>query len=317
MKTPILTSLISIWLVVSACVAAAETAERTLKIEYVATVSDIPESAKNLELWVPVPKSNKHQEILDVNVESPFTYEITEDGKYGNEMVYVKAENPPEDIEITVSYKAKRYANSEEFGRCSDTVILEHALEAQKMIPLGDDVKEMALEVVGDETDVLARALALYGKTYDHLTYDKSGTGWGRGDFYYACEVARGNCSDFHSYFIGLCRNIGIPAYFEIGVSIPPERGEGKTGGYHCWGYFWQGENWVPVDISEADKHPELKDFYFGNLDENRVAFTVGRDLVLNPPQNGDPLNFFINPYAEVDGKVHSGVSKEVKYKDL
>ena len=38
-------------------------------------------------------------------------------------------------------------------------------------------------------------------------------------------------------------------------------------------------------------------------MDENRIAFGTGRDLVLNPPQAGAPLNTFGYPYAEIDGK--------------
>ena len=46
-----------------------------------------------------------------------------------------------------------------------------------------------------------------------------------------------------------------------------------------------------------------MKEFYFGGLTADRVAFSVGRDLVLSPKQNGPPLNFFVYPYAEVNGK--------------
>jgi hypothetical protein len=34
----------------------------------------------------------------------------------------------------------------------------------------------------------------------------------------------------------------------------------------------------------------------------NRIAIGTGRDLVLNPPQSGEPLNYFMYPYAEADG---------------
>jgi hypothetical protein len=57
------------------------------------------------------------------------------------------------------------------------------------------------------------------------------------------------------------------------------------------------------VDISEANKNPKRKDYYFGNLTEDRVTFTTGRDLELSPKQDGEPLNFFIYPYVEVGGK--------------
>jgi hypothetical protein len=36
----------------------------------------------------------------------------------------------------------------------------------------------------------------------------------------------------------------------------------------------------------------------------NRIAIVTGRDLVLTPPpQAGEPLNYFMYPYAEADGK--------------
>ena len=33
------------------------------------------------------------------------------------------------------------------------------------------------------------------------------------------------------------------------------------------------------------------------------MQLTTGRDLRLQPPQQGDPLNFFVYPYVEIDGK--------------
>ena len=42
-----------------------------------------------------------------------------------------------------------------------------------------------------------------------------------------------------------------------------------------------------------------------------------GRDLVLNPPQQGEPLNYFVFPYAEIDGKPQAGIETMVSYRDL
>lgn len=94
----------------------------------------------------------------------------------------------------------------------------------------------------------------------------------------------------------------------------------GKLAGYHCWAWFLpDGKGWVPVDISEANRHPKLAQFYFGNLTEDRVAFSVGRDIELTPRQAGGPLNFFIYPYVEVDGRSlpSSQLSMSFRYRDL
>ncbi|MCP4229037.1 MAG: transglutaminase domain-containing protein [bacterium] len=293
-----------------------EVAERTVEIEYVANVNGIPEDAENLRLWIPLPQDSDHQEITDITVESPHPYSLHITDDYGNKVLYVETEKAGTEFEIAVRFTAKRIANvrgtysAEELDRSL-------TLSAQVLVPLNDEIKEMALAAIKTADDSLRGGEILYYHTYDQLVYDKSGEGWGRGDFYYACDVGKGNCTDFHSYFIGLARNVDIPAYFEIGVSRPPERGEGKTGGYHCWAYFLDEGYWVPVDISEADKHPEFKDYYLGNHDENRIAFSRGRDLILAPPQSGNPLNYFINPYAEVDGLPHDNVSKVVFYRDI
>ena len=96
-----------------------------------------------------------------------------------------------------------------------------------------------------------------------------------------------------------------------------PAGTEGTIPGYHCWAEFYvNGVGWVPVDISEAWKDPKKHDYFFGSLDANRVQFTVGRDLTLQPKQDGDPLNYFIYPYVEVDGKPFEGIEKKFSYRE-
>ena len=96
------------------------------------------------------------------------------------------------------------------------------------------------------------------------MRYDKpiDKPGWGQGDAIWACGNGFGNCTDFHSLFISAARNLKIPSQFEIGFMIPPRnhaseaKQSGSVGGYHCWAKFLADGKWLPVDISEADKHP-------------------------------------------------------------
>ena len=136
------------------------------------------------------------------------------------------------------------------------------------------------------------------------MRYDKSGTGWGRGDAMHACDVRTGNCTDFHAYFIALSRSIGIPARFAIGATIPADKNEGTIEGYHCWAEFLADGRWVPVDISEAWKNPKLADYYFGHNPANRFELTKGRDLVVDPEPASGPINFLVYPLLEMNGEV-------------
>ena len=81
--------------------------------------------------------------------------------------------------------------------------------------------------------------------------------------------------------------------------------------------FYLKGYGWVPVDASEASKHPEKKEYFFGAHDENRVQLSIGRDIELSPPQAGAPLNYFIYPYVEVDGVPFKDLQKKFSFRDL
>ena len=203
---------------------------------------------------------------------------------------------------------------------------MKRFLKADRLVPVeGKPIEEIVSKLAGLKDkelpkDQTAAAKMFYEAVNDHMKYSKDGTGWGRGDSVWACENKHGNCTDFHSLFISLARANKIPAKFEIGFGLPPQRGAGDVAGYHCWAWFRPDDKgWVPVDISEANKDPKMKEYYFGNLTEDRVAFSTGRDLTLTPKQAGDPLNYFVYPYVEVGGKPYAAdkVKKKFSYKDV
>ena len=75
------------------------------------------------------------------------------------------------------------------------------------------------------------------------------------------------------------------------------------------------------MDSSEGSKalargDTAKKDYFYGRHDENRLEFSRGRQVRLLPAQKGAPLNFFIYPYAEVDGKPFDGVDRKFGYAD-
>jgi len=73
---------------------------------------------------------------------------------------------------------------------------------------------------------------------------------------------------------------------------------------------------WIPIDISEASKHPEKHDYFFGAHDANRIQFSVGRDLTLSPKQDRSPRNFFVYPYVESDGQEFPDISNAFSFRD-
>ncbi len=59
-----------------------------------------------------------------------------------------------------------------------------------------------------------------------------------------------------------------------------------------------------------------VKDIPAGTHDENRLELSKDRDLILIPKQQADPLNYFVYPYAEIDGQPFANITSEVTYHD-
>ena len=177
-------------------------------------------------------------------------------------------------------------------------------LNPDKLVPVNDQFRLIALEAIGDKykDGKLVQARALYDYIIDNMRYMKFGN-YGNGDAVYACDSKTGNCTEFHSFFISLARSAGIPARFSIGASIPSDRDEGGIDGYHCWAEFYAEGKWWPVDISEANKYTALATYYFGRHPANRIELSRGRDLLVNPGPQSGPINFLAYPILEIDGQ--------------
>lgn len=299
--------------------------ERTFDFFYDVRISAIPDDAQRIAVWVPVPQSKVAQRVESIHVEGLPSHDFVMDERYGNRFVYAEIERSAiRDGEASFSlvmriHRATMRALVE--GGPSPQGISQDDLEAflkpSKLVRSDGSVAAEAQRVAGKGKGPLEQAKLLYDHIVSTVRYDKSGRGWGRGDSAFACDVRAGNCTDFHSLFMGEARSLGIPARFIMGFGLPGGVNAGEVGGYHCWAEFYLKDwGWVPVDASEAFKHPERRDFLFGNLDADRVEFTTGRDIEVPKVKNG-PLNFAIYPYVEIDGKIHGEVARTFRFADV
>jgi transglutaminase-like putative cysteine protease len=299
----------------------AEPKKRHFLFTYKVKLADVPQG--EMRLWMPVAPSNGEQTVRLAKVTAPVPLEPEKEGEYGNSLLFGSIKAPPRELEIELQYEVTR---SEKIGNLTGSGTfapasreeLDRFLAPDRLVPLNDRIRKLAAQVTKGKDTSLAKARAIYDYTVGNLSYDKSGTGWGRGDIDYACDLKRGNCTDFHALLIGLCRASGIPARFIIGFPIPEGKQEGSVGGYHCWAEFYlEGKGWIPVDASEASKNKAKKEYYFGKLCENRFEFTTGRDILLKPSQQGEKLNYFIYPYAELNGKPYDKMERSFTFREV
>ncbi len=294
--------------------------QRDIALSYTARMRTIPGDARELRIWIPLAQTSAEQEILQRTVHAPVPYTIEREPVYGNEILSLLLTPPfPSGLEVSVEYRALlrgggalTYTERQPSPRQ-----LQRYQSAEGLVVVDDEVRARAQLATAGGLTLEERALGIYDHVIQRMAYDKSTPGWGRGDTRRACELGKGNCTDFHSLFISMARAARIPARFKIGVVVPNEPA-GTIPGYHCWAEFYEeGRGWVSVDASEAWKHPERSAHYFGSWDANRFLISVGRHLELVPPQRGTPVNIFLYPYVEVDGHAVEGVETDVRFRDL
>ncbi len=302
--------------------------ERSFEFTYHVQVSHLPVGAHEVRIWIPVASSNRHQRVRIVKISGSTPSRITREPVYGDRMLYAEVHDPRSpDAEFTITYHVTRWQYSKgsyrqllRYNGDPEPLLapLRLYLGPNRMIPIGGQMQAIADQVTRGEQGPVRIAHAAYTYLFDTMRYDKSGTGWGRGDAVWACNAKHGNCTDFHSAFIGILRNRKVPARFVIGFPLPPNASRGVIPGYHCWAEFYVPHaGWVPVDISEAWLDKKLYRYYFGTVDANRVRFSAGRDITLVPRQAGPPINFFVYPYIEVDGKAFNSVQDRFTFKNL
>jgi transglutaminase-like putative cysteine protease len=244
------------------------------------------------------------------------------DRTYGTPMLYARWDKEAKSRKLSFVYEVERnevvrrdFPKKEPAWDPADYV---QYLAPTALGPIDGEVRKRAEEITAGKTTVLEKARAIYVWTCENTFRDPATTGCGKGDVCKLLQRPGGKCTDISSVFIALCRAAGVPAREIFGIRQGKKEREDITGWQHCWAEFYlPGYGWVPADPADVrkmmltenlqlgdPKTTRYREYFWGGIDPYRVKLAVGRDLVLNPPQAGAPLNTFGYPYAEIGGKV-------------
>ncbi len=304
----------------------------------------VPEGAKKVRVWFTLPQDVPQQKVANLKVESPFPYRIERDKTEGSRFLYVEAIEPKvKEFAIVTTFRLTRKEvlndlNAAKAGTlsASDRKKLARFLEPNTYVVINDQIRQLARQVVGDEKNPILAARKIYDHVLNHADYwvidpaTKKASPVGSTE--YCLTTKTGNCTDFHSLWTSLARAAGIPTRIVYGSFFKKELdGKDIDQSYHCWTEFYVPRlGWVPQDVAVADlfaeeiklneanttlvqrttpagyfgKDTKQVDYYFGNLEERRVTWSIGRDLALSPKQDAGPVNAIPKAYVEVDGQV-------------
>lgn len=279
------------------------------------------EKGKKVRLWIPVPHNSDYQTVENVAYDTGKAKAELNTDALGNQMLYVEWDKDaePADRIVKLNFDVKRdevirpELKEDDKEELTDEVKKE--LEPSKNLPLNDQVKNKAKEITEGKTTDLEKARAIYDWVIANMNRNEDVKGCGEGDVCALLDTTMsGKCTDINSMFVALCRAAGIPAREHFGIRI---NADDITKNQHCWTEFYlKGTGWVSADAADVLKavlknnwtkdQQEAKDkqeYYWGNCDAERIILSDGRDLTLSPAQDGETLNDFGYPYAEVDGE--------------
>jgi len=291
-----------------------------------------------------------------VNVSGEYGVQYARDS-WGNRVGYVDIESPTRDqVQLKEEFDLTRteVRNTINAGETRPLTDQERSALAAYLQPathviVNDEIRKLAVSVTGGEPNPVLAARKLYDWTYKNVNY------WVKdpehlkaspvGSSEYCLRTKTGNCTDFHSLFAALAISSGIPVRMVYGSLVKTAlNGMEVDASYHCWIQFFAPRlGWVPLDASLAniywehiplnDKNKKLVElttstgyqgadqgkveYYFGNLDERRVVWSLGRDLMMQPPQDDGPVNSLPKMYVEIDGKQSADWTRQFTYKEL
>jgi transglutaminase-like putative cysteine protease len=154
------------------------------------------------------------------------------------------------------------------------------------------ELRALSKQIAGDETNPALKAKKFYDWIADNIRYSYAVEySTIRNISEYCRRCGYGDCGQEALLFITLCRLNGIPARWQSGWSLFP----GATY-MHDWCEIYVAPyGWMPVDpymgiyaIRYAnsltpDQKREVRDFYFGGLDQYRLVANSDHSARLNP----------------------------------
>ncbi len=281
------------------------------------------EHGKEAELWLPYPVSDREQSITEVKISGDFSQSaVYADNANSTPMLYAKWDRSATSRKLTFSFKALRKEvirrNFPAKEAAWDKADYYDYLQGTSRAPLTGDILKLAGEITAGKKTVLEKAKAIYDWTCVNTYRDPKTRGCGEGNVCNLLANPGGKCADIHSVFVALARAAGVPSREIFGIRLGKSERDDITTWQHCWAEFYlPGYGWVPVDAADVRKAmlkenlnlkdaktKEYMDYFWGGIDPYRVKLSTGRDLVLNPRQPGEPVNYLMYPFARVGDQV-------------
>lgn len=263
--------------------------------------------------WLPFPQEYRQQKDVKLISSDPAPTSTAPNGSAHRSLYYeVKIEDATKPIEIknVFDYTSFAYYPMLKDGDAKPLAAgwsgsKEYLSERAPHIAFTPELRAKVKEIVGDETNPLARARKIYNWVDANMRYCAEEEYCLIPSFSIkALKSLKGDCGIQGNIFITMCRAAGVPARWQSGWETKP-----INWNMHDWAEFYvEPWGWLPADPSyglQKSDDPKVRNFYFGHQDSYRLIVNsdFGRPLI--PAKNSlrsEPADFQRGE-VEIDGR--------------
>lgn len=258
---------------------------KEFNIEYKANF--VSRTNNDIKIWVTKPVDSKLQEIKKFSI-LPVPQKIYQDNQR-NKILYFDFKNQRK-IEIKFNVKAILKQSKTELNRDRILVpknILKRYIKNEKFLEQTQEIKKLTKEITKNSKNDLDKIKSIFNfimKNFKYCYPVKK-----RGVKNLDLNKLRGDCGEYSSLFVTMCRILGIPARNNTGFIIFPKYEKISE---HGWASIYlKPHGWVDVDPQYASLEKNIKTGikkYFGRRIDYRITFINGFNIPLKPvvPKN-------------------------------
>ncbi len=273
------------------------------RFDAVMKVTAAPSAApagETIRAWLPVPREYPFQSGFELLSSLPALKHLDGARSQSRSAYFEEPASQDQPTEFKIEYAYTTHGvwfniNSAVVGPpgTNDPSVAAYTREAPNVV-FTPQMRKLSKEIAGNETNPARKAKAFYDWISEHIKYSYAiEYSTIRNISEYCLSHGYGDCGQEALLFITLCRLNGIPARWQSGWNTFP--GE-KT--IHDWSEIYLAPyGWVPVDpymgvyamryatTLTPEQRKEIRDFYFGGLDQYRMIANGDHNQTLNPPK--------------------------------
>ena len=135
----------------------------------------VPEGAKDLAIWFPIPREDPEQEITELKVEAPAGWRETKDA-LGNRNIHLRLAAPSGKVAVATHFVVKRREVNADIDAQKSRPLDEaekakfaSELRSDANVVVDDEVRALAAKIRGDEKNPVRVARKLYDWTLANI----------------------------------------------------------------------------------------------------------------------------------------------------